>query len=85
MTFSFSIFGDIGDYEPSFAKPKDKRDREKDRKDKEREKDGKGDRDRGRDWDRGRDRDRYIDTIVIYFMIHTIQKNVFSRYYILIL
>ncbi|XP_035825387.1 protein Red isoform X1 [Aplysia californica] len=49
-----SIYGEIGDYEPSFAKPKDKR--EKDRKDKDR--DSKSDRDRDRDRGRDRERDR---------------------------
>lgn len=43
-----SIYGEIGDYEPSFNKPKDKKD--KDRKERDRETD--------RDRDRGRDRDR---------------------------
>ncbi|XP_076446295.1 protein Red-like [Babylonia areolata] len=57
-----SIYGEIGEYLPSFAKPKDKRDRkDKDRerdKDKDRERrDRDRDRDR-RDYDRERDRDR---------------------------
>ncbi|KAH9489790.1 hypothetical protein Btru_036554 [Bulinus truncatus] len=51
-----SLYGEIGDYEPAFNKPKDRKD--KDRKEREKDRDGKSDRDRDRDRDRGRDRDR---------------------------
>ncbi|CAL1536847.1 unnamed protein product [Lymnaea stagnalis] len=51
------IYGELGDYEPSFNKPKDKK--EKDKKDRDnRDRDGKTDRDRDRDRERGRERER---------------------------
>jgi len=53
MALDDSIYGEIGDYEPQFARPKDKKD--KDRKDRDRD-GGKSDRDRGREKDRERDR-----------------------------
>ncbi|XP_025087492.1 protein Red-like isoform X1 [Pomacea canaliculata] len=68
-----SIYGEIGEYMPSFAKPKDKkergdkdrprdredRDRDKDRKDRDRNREHERDRrDYERDRDRGRDRGR---------------------------
>ncbi|KAL8604022.1 hypothetical protein ACOMHN_024847 [Nucella lapillus] len=51
-----SIYEEIGEYLPSFAKPKDKRDRKD--KDRERDRDKEKDRDR-RDRDRERDRREY--------------------------
>ncbi|BFZ15018.1 hypothetical protein BsWGS_18057 [Bradybaena similaris] len=58
-----SIYGEIGEYEPSFSKPKDRR--EKDRKENENDRDMRADRerdrDRGRDRERDRDKDRNKD------------------------
>ncbi|GFN97948.1 protein red-like [Plakobranchus ocellatus] len=51
-----SIYGDLGDYEPSFNKPKEKK--ERDRKDRDRDRERESDRDRERERDRGRDRER---------------------------
>uniref|UniRef100_A0A0B7A7H7 RED-like N-terminal domain-containing protein n=1 Tax=Arion vulgaris TaxID=1028688 RepID=A0A0B7A7H7_9EUPU len=56
------IYGEIGEYEPSFNKPKEKKDRKENDKDREmktdRDRDREREKDRDRDRDRNRDRDR---------------------------